>query len=132
MFEEHCPYYLAMGMSYSDYWDGDASMTRYYRKAHDAKRREKNFFAWLQGLYVYHAVLDASPALNPFGNGEVFPYRDEPIPLEYDEKVEQEERKNQSKMENGLSYFTALAGKLNQKFKEGDESGSNGAERTSV
>lgn len=121
-----------MGMSYSDYWDGDASMTRYYRKAHDTKRREKNFFAWLQGLYVYQAVLDASPALNPFGNGEVFPYRDEPIPLEYDEKVEQEERKNQSKMENGLSYFTALAGKLNQKFKEGDESGSNGAERTSV
>ena len=54
--EEAFPFYLAIGMSYAEYWNGDCSLARYYRKAYQIKQEEANNNAWLQGLYVYDAV----------------------------------------------------------------------------
>jgi hypothetical protein len=56
IFEESFPFYLAIGMSYAEYWNGDCSLARYYRKAYQIKQDEINHNAWLQGLYVYDAV----------------------------------------------------------------------------
>lgn len=56
IFEESFPFYLAIGMSYAEYWEGDCSLARYYRKAYQIKQDEINHNAWLQGLYVYDAV----------------------------------------------------------------------------
>jgi hypothetical protein len=58
-FEEMCPFYLAIGMSSAEYWEGDCSLTRYYRKAYKIKQEEINNNAWLQGLYVYDAISTA-------------------------------------------------------------------------
>lgn len=59
IFEECFPFYLAIGMSYAEYWEGDSSLPRYYRKAYQIKQEEINNNAWLQGLYVYDAVSTA-------------------------------------------------------------------------
>ena len=43
VFEECFPYYLAIGMSSAEYWEGDPSLARYYRKAHhrfDTKQKQ--------------------------------------------------------------------------------------------
>ena len=59
IFDECCPFYLAIGMSFAEYWEGDPSLARYYRKAYRIKQEEYNNNAWLQGLYIYDAVSTA-------------------------------------------------------------------------
>ena len=59
IFEECFPFYLAIGMSYAEYWEGDPKLTQYYRKAYQIKQEEINNNAWLQGMYIYDAVSTA-------------------------------------------------------------------------
>ena len=59
IFDECFPFYLAIGMSYAEYWTGDASLVRYYRKAYKIKQEQENNNAWLQGLYIYDAISTA-------------------------------------------------------------------------
>ena len=59
IFEENFPFYLAIGMSSAEYWSGDSSLVRYYRKAYKIKQEEINNTAWLQGMYIYDAVSTA-------------------------------------------------------------------------
>ena len=59
IFEESFPFYLAIGMSYAEYWDGDPLLARYYRKAYLIRQEEINNNAWLQGMYIYDAVSTA-------------------------------------------------------------------------
>ena len=59
IFEECFPFYLAIGMSSAEYWEGDPSLARYYRKAYRIKQDEINNNAWLQGVYIYDAVSTA-------------------------------------------------------------------------
>ena len=46
---------MAMGMSYTQYWDQPPHLAVAYRKAYKLKRELDNEQAWLQGLYVYDA-----------------------------------------------------------------------------
>ena len=64
IFEECCPFYLSIGMSSAEYWDGDNDLPRYYRKAYKMKQEQMNRDAWLHGLYVYDAVVSAMTHLN--------------------------------------------------------------------
>ena len=57
--EENFPFYLAIGMSYAEYWEGDPKLTQYYRRAYRIKQEQENNNAWLQGMYVYDAVSTA-------------------------------------------------------------------------
>ena len=59
VFEECFPFYLSIGMSYAEYWDGDPKLAQYYRKAYQIKQEEINNTAWLQGMYIYDAVSTA-------------------------------------------------------------------------
>ena len=59
IFEECFPFYLAIGMSFAEYWAGDPSLVQYYRKAYRIKQEEINNNAWLQGMYIYDAVSTA-------------------------------------------------------------------------
>lgn len=68
IFEECFPFYLAIGMSFAEYWEGDSKLAQYYRKAYRIKQDEINNNAWLQGLYIYDAVSTAlHNALRGFG-----------------------------------------------------------------
>jgi hypothetical protein len=93
IFEESFPFYLAIGMSFAEYWSGDSTLVRYYRKAYLIKQDEINNSAWLQGLYIYDAVSTAlHNALR--GMGKVKPppreYAKQPYVFNNKEKTEAE------------------------------------------
>lgn len=59
VFEENFPFYLAIGMSPAEYWTGDSTLVRYYRRAYLIRQENENNNAWLHGLYVYDAISTA-------------------------------------------------------------------------
>lgn len=66
VFYNHLPYYLAIGMTPEQFWDGDCRLTESYRRADELKQRRRNQDLWLQGMYFYEALCDVSPILQAF------------------------------------------------------------------
>lgn len=64
IFYEWFPFYLSIGMSSAEYWEGDPSLPQYYRKAFKMRQEQENRNAWLHGLYVYDATISALTHLN--------------------------------------------------------------------
>ena len=94
VFEECFPFYLSIGMSYAEYWDGDPKLAQYYRKAYQIKQEEINNTAWLQGMYIYDAVSTAlHNSLRGFGKNKP-PAKDyAKQPYEFKNKVKSEAEK---------------------------------------
>lgn len=94
IFEDAFPFYLAIGMSYAEYWEGDPSLPRYYRKAYQIKQDEINNNAWLQGVYFYDALSTAiNNALRSPKKGRAREYAKKPYDFRHKEKTEQEKIK---------------------------------------
>ena len=93
-FEECFPFYLTLGMSYAEYWEGDPKLAQYYRKAYRIKQEEINNTAWLQGMYIYDAVSTAlHNALRGMGKNKP-PAKDyAKQPYEFKNKVKTEAEK---------------------------------------
>ena len=92
MFDTHCPYYLSVGMTWDQFWYGDAAMTVAYRKAQRIRNKRENQQLWMQGAYVYKAILCASPILHAFAKAgtKPEPYPDMPYPIDEADAREQE------------------------------------------
>lgn len=106
--EDCCPYYMSLGMSASEYWDGDPSLTRMYRKAHDIRTKRMNTELWLQGKYIYDAIYRLAPAFNSLKPKEPAEYMDEPFAMsqkEYDERLEREAKKRQDAIRAQMEAF---------------------------
>ena len=56
IFTEVFPSYLAMGMSYDEFYNKDHELAKAYRIAFEKKRRQDNEDMWRQGLYTYIAI----------------------------------------------------------------------------
>lgn len=121
--DEACVTYLRAGMSYEDFWDGPSEMAIYYRKKLEQDKEYDNFKAWLQGMYVYEAILDLVPVLRPFSKGEPIPFRDRPISLTEAEEREKKERENRRNLEAGRKHMEALAIALNKQLKNKEKGG---------
>ena len=96
IFEESFPTYLAIGMSYAEYWEGDSKLAQYYRKAYSIKQEEINNNAWLQGMYIYDAISTAlHNALRGLGrnNPPAKDYAKKPYELKNKVKTEAEKAK---------------------------------------
>lgn len=122
IFEEQCGYYMSMGMSYHDYWDGDSTMTKYYRDMYEVERDRQNELLWLQGMYFYEALCDASPILNSASRKrKPLPYRKQPIPLTKSANKKMKDRENKQRMNNGIEVMRQKMASINKKFsgKEG-------------
>lgn len=114
MFYLHLPYYLAIGMPYHLFWDGDCRLTESFRRANEIKRKQKNQDLWLQGMYVYEAFCDASPLLRAFSkNPQPLPYPSEPYALTQKGMEERREKKEQLNYEKGKAKMVAWAAKSN-------------------
>lgn len=123
-FEELCGYYMSLGMSYHDYWDGDNCMTKYYREAEEIKKERRNSELWLQAAYIYEALLDASPVFNPLSKkNKPFPFRSEPIPITNSGSKKSEERKKKQMLENGKEAMRAMMAAFNERFKKTKKGG---------
>ena len=120
---------MSYGMSYDDYWFGDATLCTYYRQAYEEKQKRLDEQLWLQGYYVYCAVASVSPVMNAFAKKgtKPLPYLKSPITQtnEYKQhagKEEMSEEEKQKQIENerliARLHFDALARAFNKRFED--------------
>jgi hypothetical protein len=106
IFEESFPFYLAIGMSSAEYWTGDPSLVRYFRKAYKIKQEEINNNAWLQGLYVYDAISTALHNALRGKNSKAKEYAKQPYNFENKQKSELEKAKEvEVEQEKALAWM---------------------------
>ncbi len=108
-----------MGMSGSDYWDGDATLVKAYKKAAELKLEQENSKLWLQGAYIYEAFGRIAPLLHPFPGGDVKaqPYLEQPYALTEQAAKKQQEEKERREFENMMRTMRKFADEHNERFK---------------
>ena len=106
-------------MTPEQYWDGDPSLTKYYRKAHELQRKRRNEDLWLQGMYIYEALCDVSPLLQAFAKRgtKAHPYVDRPYSITKDDREEEKKLKEQRDREKAKQYMLGKMAKINKNFK---------------
>jgi len=113
--EEAFPLYLAMGMTYEEYYRKDHTLVIAYRKAYKKKQEERNQDMWLMGAYVYQAISRAAPLLIPFNeHPKAEPYLDKPFPLSNGNTNENAIQK--AVEDKGKAYMFARMNSINKKF----------------
>ena len=125
IFTELCPQYMAMGMSYREFWHSNTKAHRAYRLAWEQRKRYRNWEMWMQGYYAYDALLRVAPVMRAaFGKGRVEPgkYPDMPYPLTEKEAAEREERRRRANFERMLAQMNTEA-QTNRKQKEANGDG---------
>ncbi len=128
-FERSFPYYLAIGMTYEQYWEQDSTLVRAYRKAAKIQRDLRNQDAWLQGAYFYEALCDAAPIFRAFAKKgtKATPYRDGPFEFKTNTEKPEERKSHEEKQdEKAKSYMEMLAISLNEKFMKKTGGDTNG------
>ena len=97
IFEHECPYYMSYGMSYEEFWHGDAYLVKFYRDAYKLKIRYDDVFMWKQGMYIYEALCDVSPILHAFSKQgtKPLPYREKPMIEEIKENKTEKEKEQE-------------------------------------
>ena len=59
-FKKCFPFYLSIGMTYEQFWEGDCTLPIFFRKAFEMKQKSENelsnYNAWLQGKYFAEAI----------------------------------------------------------------------------
>lgn len=103
-FKRLYPYYMSIGMSYDEYWNGEPELVKYYREAYLLKGKQRNQELWLQGYYVYNAV--ATALGNGFRKKGTSPtsYIEKPIPMNRLEIKEDQEHKEKEQIAKIMSY----------------------------
>ena len=103
---------MSIGMTYDEFWNGDVSLVKFYRKAEELRYKRQNHTLWMQGLYIYEALCDASPLFRfsmKKGAIKPEPYVKEPYPVTAEEVREREEREARKKEERLKAEFAAFA-----------------------
>ena len=116
IFEEVFPFYLSIGMTYEQFWEGQPSLVVFYRQADEMRRKRRNQEMWLQGRYIYNAIGSFAEILPAFPKkgAKVQPYIEEPFPITLSEVMEREERKQREKMERIKQRMISRALELNK------------------
>jgi hypothetical protein len=119
-FYEVFPYYLSIGMTYEQFWDGDPMLCKYYREAEEIRNEKKNQELWLQGMYIYEAIADLSPVLHAFAKKgtKPQPYTDTPYPITKKQRERIKAEKERQMFEKGKRFMETLLQQTNEKFKE--------------
>ena len=94
-FEELCPIFMNIGMSYREFWEDDPTIAKQYLEAFKIKQKNeiknKEWEIWKQGMYVYEALIDVSPILHAFSKAKKpLPYPKKPFGLEETEQNNEE------------------------------------------
>ena len=118
-FYEMFPYYLSIGMTYEQYWEGDCALVKYYRKAEEIRNERRNQELWLQGMYVYEAVCDVSPILHAFAKkgAKPHPYPAKPYAISEKQIRQEREEKERKIAEKGKRFMEALMQSNNKRFE---------------
>jgi hypothetical protein len=116
-----CPHYLAMGMTYEQFWDGDVTAHKAFREAEKIRLQRNNQMLWLQGAYIYEALLDVTPYLKAFSKGRPKPYAKEPYDLFKEQREEREAREERERYERIKANVAAFAKAQKEKREKESE-----------
>lgn len=119
-FYEVFPYYLSIGMTYEQFWDGDPTLAKYYREAEEIRNEKKNQELWLQGLYVYEAICDVSPILQAMAKKgtKPKPYTEQPYALTERQRRKEVREKELALANKGKKFMEMFMKNNNKKFGE--------------
>lgn len=118
LFMKHLPFYLSIGMPYDVFWEGDPFIAKDYRRAYDLQRDRINEQLWLQGAYIYQALMAVSPAFRAMGAKPPEKYLEEPLPLTEKEVKERKIKQAKKKQEEIIDHAERFASSFNKQFKE--------------
>ena len=127
-FEELCPIFMNIGMTYNEFWNEDPTMAQDYLKAFKMKQRNeiksKEWEIWKQGMYVYEALIDVSPILHAFSKAKKpLPYPEKPYGLEeknYEEEKDEmaKEKEQENERLRATVFFSNWARATRKHFKK--------------
>ena len=117
-FYELFPYYLAIGMTYDQYWNDDPTLVKYYRKADEMRSERRNEELWLQGMYVYEALCDVSPVLHAYAKKgtKPQPYSEKPYAITEKQRRYEAEEHARKIAEKGKRFMEAVMLSNNKRF----------------
>ena len=109
-FYEVFPYYLSIGMTYEQFWEGDPYLAKYYRQADELRIERRNQEMWLQGLYVYEAMCDVAPIMHAMAKKgtKARPYPEQPYAITEKQRrreIEEKERAVANKGKRMMEMF---------------------------
>ena len=118
-FYEVFPYYLSIGMTAEQFWDGDPTLTKYYRRADEIRNDRKNQELWLQGLYFYEALCDVAPILQAMAKKgtKARPYPEKPYSISERQRRLEKEEQERRVADKGRMFMERLMQQNNAKFK---------------
>lgn len=110
---------MSIGMTADEFWNASPFLATAYLEAHKLRQRQRNEYAWLQGLYIYNAVgAVVSSALG--GKGKKPEYMKEPVDLGLE--TEQEKKaKAQREREKIIASLTAWKKSWDKAHKSGEK-----------
>lgn len=112
IFDEQFPFYLSLGMSVKEYWEGDVALPYFFRQAYQMKQKQQkereNFFCWLQGQYFAEAIAAC------FSKGSKYPK--EPYKLETAKEPQTVEEEREV-MQNAAAKFAAFVAAKNAQMR---------------
>lgn len=129
IFDEQLPYYMAIGMTYEQYWDGEVGMKSAFRKAYKIRMETEQRIAdqnnWFMGQYMMQALqavklVVLAPALNAQKNIELPKYPDKPY-LEKAEEIKKEEvrkKKEEDQTKMAMAMMHAMFTQFNKNFEK--------------
>lgn len=109
-----------MGMTPEQYWDGDPMLAKYYRQAEEIRNERRNQELWLQGMYIYDAILCVAPILHAFAKKgtKARPYPAQPYAITAKERKREKNEKEKAVYAKGIRYMEALMAGVNKKFSQ--------------
>ena len=130
IFDKVLPNYMAMGMTYDQFWDGEVGMKTAYREAYRIRIEQEQRIAdrnnWLMGQYVVSA-LNAVPllvaGLNVKRGSHIPEYPDKPFydRLDADRKEEDRKKREEDQTKLALAMFQAGIEKFNRNLERRQE-----------
>lgn len=113
IFDECFKFYLSIGMTPAEYWEGDNDLPKHYREAFKLKQENANYEAWLHGLYVYDAVTSAMSHLSK-NESDHKSYAEKP----YDFTPRKEEEKVEEAQAQAEAWLRSWVSATQEKFKK--------------
>lgn len=110
---------MSIGMTYDEFWNQDVRLVEAYRKAAELRDKRRNREMWLQGMYFYEALCDASPLFRfsmKKGTVKPEPYVKEPYPITEAEVKAREEREARLREEQLKAEFALFTEQLRNKM----------------
>lgn len=116
MLDRVCAYYMAIGVSFDEFWNGDYTQLKYRIEANRLMLEERNREMWIQGMYVYDAVTTAMYNANR-GKKPQKEYMDKPIRITKPSE-EEKEAEAQKILEQFKASLTAMTGRLERRERD--------------